>query len=362
MLTADVRTLASSRWRIEHGLRVRVHVGTAEVMARCVPLGGAVEVGEHGWVQLRLESPVLARAGDRIVVRSYSPVTTVGGGVVAEPTPPKRKRLDADERAAVAELVRGTPGPAVRATLHLAGWDGVVVAHLPVRAGCTPEEARTAVTEAVSEGAIVARRAAFSTEVAADAERRMLAALDAGHRDLTLRTSVPLDRLRAALPGWAPAELADAVVERLRARDALELADGGARQPGFRPTPTVDEADACRALSAVYEGAGLAAPFLEELPEALRARRDLDELLRHLEAEGKLRTVAEGLLYDAEVLKGVEAAVVTELAGRTGLSPAEFRDVLPVSRRHLMPLLAYLDGAGVTLRRGPVRDVAPRPP
>jgi len=126
------------------------------------------------------------------------------------------------------------------------------------------------------------------------------------------------------------------------------------------PTPAPDQEEACDALVAVFRTAGLAAPFVEELPEALRARSDLAELLRHLEARGTVRTVAEGLLLDAEALARAETAVATQLGGRTDLSPADFRDVLPVSRRHLMPLLAHMDGAGVTVRRGAVRDVPVR--
>jgi len=360
MLTADVRLLPDTRWRLEHGVRVRVHVGTAEVMARCVPLEGDVEPGGRGWVQLRLEAPVVARAGDRVVVRSYSPVGTIGGGIVAEPTPPKRKRLTGAERAALEALVEGVPGRAVRAALHLASWEGVPLERLPVRAGSPPEACDEALADAESDGAITARGVAFSAEVASEAERRLLEALDLGHRLLALRPSVPLDRLRAALPEWAPGALADAVVERLRAGGVLELAEGGARRPGFRPAPTAEQAEACRALETAYREAGLAAPFLEELPEGLRARTDLSELLRHLEAAGSLRTVAEGLLYDAQVLAAAEAAVVAELGGRTDLSPTDFREVLPVSRRHLMPLLAHLDGSGVTQRRGALRDVPAR--
>ncbi len=226
-----------------------------------------------------------------------------------------------------------------------------------MRAGCTPREAEAALASAVTDGAITARVTAFSAEVAAEAEAGVLAALEEGHRRLALRPSVPLDRLRASHPAWAPPELADAIVERLRARGGVELAQGGARRPGFRPTPTDDQVEACRALGIAYREAGLAAPFLEELPEALRSRSDLPELLRHLEGEGTLTTVAEGLLYDAQVLARAEASIQDELGGRKDLSPADFRDVLPVSRRHLMPLLAHFDGAGVTLRRGPVRDV-----
>jgi len=358
MLTIHARVLDGSPWGLEQGRRVRVHVGTAEVMARCAilderPLGP----GQNGWVQLRLEEPTLARAGDRVVLRSYSPVTTIGGGVVAEPVPPKRKRLEPAEAAALTALVEGESAAAVAAAVRLAGWGGLDADRLPVWAGCRPEEIAPALAQLEGDGAIVARGTVFAPEVAKRAAELVLEALHEGHRDMPLRPAVPLERLRSALPAWAPAPLADAVVEHLRGGGTLELAGGGARHPGFVPTPAPDQEEACAALVAVFRAAGLAAPFVEELPEALRVRADLAELLRHLEARGTLRTVDEGLLLDAEVLARAEAAVADQLGGRTDLSPADFRDVLPVSRRHLMPLLAHMDGAGVTVRRGAVRDV-----
>jgi selenocysteine-specific elongation factor len=361
MLTVHARVLDGSPWKLEHGRRVRVHVGTAEVMARCAILGEhPLGPGERGWVQLRLEEPTVARAGDRVVLRSYSPVTTIGGGVVAEPVPPKRKRLDAAEAGTLAALAEGEAVAAVAAAASLAGWGGLEAHRLPVRAGCRPDQIGPALGQLEEQGAIVARGVVFAPEVVERAAGLVLEALSGGHRDMPLRPAVPLERLRSALPGWAPPPLADAVVERLRGRGALELAEGGARRPGFVPTPAPDQEEACAALLASYRDAGLAAPFVEELPEPLRAREDLAELLRHLEARGALRTVDEGLLLDAAVLARAEAAVATELGGRTDLSPADFRDVLPVSRRHLMPLLAHMDGAGVTVRRGAVRDVPAR--
>ncbi|MGD8322467.1 MAG: SelB C-terminal domain-containing protein, partial [Gemmatimonadota bacterium] len=87
------------------------------------------------------------------------------------------------------------------------------------------------------------------------------------------------------------------------------------------------------------------------------SRDDLEALLRHLEARGALATVDDGLLFAADRLREAEDAVMEKLGGRSDLGPTDFREVLPVSRRHLMPLLMYLDGRGITVRRGPVRDV-----
>jgi selenocysteine-specific elongation factor len=90
--------------------RVRVHLGTAEVLARVHPRS-AIEPGERGLARLALEASVAARGGDRLVIRSYSPVTTIGGGVVLDPLPPPRRA------AWPAGLSAATPGERLHALL-----------------------------------------------------------------------------------------------------------------------------------------------------------------------------------------------------------------------------------------------------
>jgi len=92
VLDTAVELLPSSRRPIASRTRIRVHLGTAEVLAR-VAQTSAIVPGERGLARLILESPLVARAGDRFVVRSFSPVTTIGGGVVLDPFPPARSRL-----------------------------------------------------------------------------------------------------------------------------------------------------------------------------------------------------------------------------------------------------------------------------
>ena len=97
-VTAAV-TLLEGVAPIDRGRRVRLHLGTSEVMARAFPLG---VFAAAQWIEFRLEEPLLARCGDRLVLRSYSPVTTIGGGVILEPDPPRRKA----SRARVTEVER----------------------------------------------------------------------------------------------------------------------------------------------------------------------------------------------------------------------------------------------------------------
>jgi selenocysteine-specific elongation factor len=363
MLTVRARVLPGAPRALEHNQRVRVHLGTAEVLARCALLQGhPVEAGGTGWIQLRLEEPVVARARDHVVLRAYSPLATLGGGEVAEPSPVKRRALRAGELEALTSILDAPCTEAVAALLELASWEGVAYDELPVRTGATPGSGDDAVRALLAEGVLEAGGRVFAAAVAAEAERRMLEALEVGHRAEPLRSVVPLARLRGTLPAWAPPALAEAALGRIARTGALELVEGGARTPGFRPTLAPAEEDACARLAGLYAEAGLAPPAVGDLPPDLRGRPDLPELLRYLEARGTLRTLAEELFIDARTLTEAARAVALQLGGRTGLGPADFRAVLPVSRRHLIPLLLHLDGLGVTLRRGDVRDVAPPAP
>lgn len=358
MLTTRLQLIEDTTWALEHNQRVHVHHGTAEVLARCAllepePLGP----GDSGWVQLRLEEPLVARAGDRLVIRAYSPVTTIGGGSIAEPSPRKRNRLTAPEREQLDRLVDGPPRERARAAIELAGWSGAPMRSLPLLMGAPPSVCAEAADAVVKEGGLRAGDLVVSASVRREAEQRVLAAVDAGHEEDSLRIAVPLARVRAGLPEWAPSELADATIDALCSSGALERADGGVRNAGFRPQLTPDQDAASARLYQSLSGDGLAAPFVDDLPEGLTGRADFWPLVRHLEATGRIRLVADGLYLAEDELNAAIARIRDVLGGREGLGPADFRDVLPVSRKHLIPLLNYFDGAGVTLRDADGRSV-----
>ena len=358
MLTTRIQLIEDTAWLLEHNQRVHVHHGTAEVLARCALLEAEpLAAGDSGWVQLRLEEPLVARTGDRLVIRTYSPVTTMGGGIVAEPTPPKRNRLTKVQRSELDQLVDGSVQERSSAAVALAGWAGVTQARLPVVTGATPAECAAAVESMLSEGALRAGTLLVSAAVRQEAEQRVLAALDAGHVEDSLRVSVPLSRIRAGLPDWAPTELADPIIDALCDAGKLERADGGVRRAGFRPELTPDQEAASARLYDVLSSEGLGAPLVDELPDDLTGRSDFWPLVRHLESTGRVKLVADGLYIASDEIDAAVERIRAALGGRDELGPADFRAVLPVSRKHLIPLLNYFDGAGVTLRQDQGRSV-----
>jgi selenocysteine-specific elongation factor len=342
---------------LSHNQRVHVHHGTAEVLARCTILDEDLGPGDSGWVQLRLERPLALRARDRFVIRAYSPVATIGGGEVAEPTPPKRNRLEGETRRMLERILDGDAAEAVAARVELSDWQGSEPGELPVQAGATPGAVALAIRVLEAGGALRTPRAVYAASARRSGEDLIMSAVTRAHTEDALRPVVPLSEARAALPPWSPPELADALIAELLADGRLEADAGGVRLPGHRPVLSADQEAALARLTLLLEDEGLGAPSVDELPEELRSRADLWSLVRRLESQGVVRLVADGVYLTSAALDAAAARVRDVLAGRTGLGPADFRDTLPVTRKRLIPLLNHFDGTGVTVRRGDGRDV-----
>ncbi|HET8622949.1 MAG TPA: selenocysteine-specific translation elongation factor [Gemmatimonadales bacterium] len=321
--------------------RVRLHLGTAEVMARVAPRAAD---GAARLARLRLERPLVARGGDRFVLRSYSPVTTVGGGTVLDPDPPRRAGLwptglaDADPRARVAALVARRPF-------------GAAAAALPLLSGLPPpaaDQAAGAVQDLQRVGHLWVRRA-----VVGEARDRALAALARYHRQAPAELGMPLETLRRAF--GVPEILAAAALEALIEEGGIEVRQAQARLPGFAPQVAGGDAEMER-IVAIVRKAGLAPPSVGEL-EKETGRRDIIAVLRLAAARGDIEAVERDRYYDAQALHRFTAAV--REVGRGGdIQPAALRDRLGISRKFLIPLLEWADARGITVRSGERRRLA----
>jgi len=363
MLTARLRVVQGTGWTVKHGQRVRLHLGTTEVMARVVPLEeGEVRPGDEGWVQLRLERPLLARTRDRFVIRSYSPVTTIGGGVVVEALPVKRKKLRANEASELNDIVHGEAEVAFGAALRLASWRGIAVDEVSVRTGCSPAEGGAARIALIEKGAREAGGRLFDGSIVEASQALMDDAVDAFHRDEPLRAGIAVELLRQTVPTHDEGRLADVLLSEAITSGSLEVNDSVVLRPGYEPVVSDRQQDVMDEVLDLYRKAGLAAPVVSELPETIRDRDDFWPLLKLLERRGHLVALEKELFVDAEELSAVAERVATELAGATGLGPADFRELLPVTRKHLIPILSHFDQTGLTTRGPDGRNVGKKEP
>ena len=314
-------------------LRVRVHLGTAEVLARVYPRG-EVGPGKSGMARLALEAPVVARGGDRFVLRSYSPVVTIGGGRVLDPLPPRRASwpeglASAEAGARMEALVTRRPG-------------GILLEDLPVLLGESGEVAAAGVAR------VGGRYIASSTAAALEPEA--IALVQEFHRKHPLEPGLSLETLRRELQG--PPAVVSAVLDSMLKAGKLTLSEGLAAAPGFRAHVAGSEELLGRVLM-VLEEAGLEPPTVAELEERL-GQGGLLPMLRHAAQQRRLVAVESDRYFSQPALDRFVAAL-KQLATEQPITPADLRDRLGLSRKFLIPLLEWADRAGITRRVGNTR-------
>lgn len=340
--------------------RVRVLHDTREVMARVVPLDGSdgVPVGGRGLVQLRLEAPLTMRAGDRVVLRRYSPLMTIGGGEIVDPFAEKTTRLTDDHRAWLESI---STDPAVRSleamTLSRAER-GVSREELPVRLGRTAHECGDALNEA--DGGIVDEGGRlFSVTVLDRWADEVIRTVDERHRDRPSESGLPRSEMGALLPGWPPPEFGQAVLHRCLERGELEAEGAYLRRPGFRPELT----DSMRAeLDELEREMDRRFGFVDiEVGAGAERAPERSAVTAFQVSRGAWARLDSTLYARVADLERLVDDVQTRFSGRSGLGPADFREVVDLSRAQLLSLLAYLDAEGVTRRDGEGRSVQARP-
>ena len=349
MLTVSMQMRPESGAPVEHGQRLRVHLGTVEVMARVALLeGDRIAPGESALAQLRLEEAVVARAGDLLVLRHYSPPRTIAGAQVLEPTPPKRKRVSPSVGDALEDLSQGGVR-AVAGAVALAGWEGVDRGLLAVRAGWVGAHDHAVELAAAEHGVRLLDGALFGRQIASRGERLILAATEAHHRRRPLEAGVPLSVLRAALPTHAHRSLADSLARELAGRGELVVEGTIARVPTFEAELSPAQRDMVRTLLDALGDVGLEGLAPTELAERGPGAEAAD-VLAFLAERKQVRLIADTFWVAADALDRATERIEDELGGREGLGPADFRSVLPLSRRRLIPILEHLDALGVTER------------
>jgi len=356
----DVEISLLSARRLAEGARVRVHVASAEVLARVRLLGVAnLDSSDRGLAQLRLEKPVLAGRGDLLVLRSYSPAETIGGARVLDPLPAKRRRTDRRRLVALAALRPDDVVGAATQFLDEAGATGIEITVLAARLSL-PQEDLLAQLAGASAVAVAghAPGVAFSRSALASLEGRCLALLERFHRENPLKQTMPREELRRRALGGAVTAGFGPVLESLAAKGLVRLSAEGVALPehGVRLSPEEDQA---RGLLLREIGtAGLAGVELETLAaRAGKDRRLFDRVARVLLDEQAVRRVGDAFLVDGARLDQLARQVRERWPPGSRLDVAGFKELTGLTRKFVIPLLEYLDRERVTRRAGAERFV-----
>jgi selenocysteine-specific elongation factor len=363
---------------LKHRAPVHFHSGTAEIGAEVRLLGGATVLrpGGAAYARLVLKQPALLLPGDRFIIRMFSPVVTIGGGVVLD-LPSNPRLTGAAERLEL--LAEGDAATRIALLVREAAF-GAGMGELVARTGLREDEIATAAARA----RLVAIGASWFVDSAwfQAARAGLAAAVREFHRQNPLAPGIARQDLRARAMARVPPFVLDALLG-LRPDDVALLRGGSPLPPppgagpqaglpaaaeelivegetvrlrGHRVVLQEDEERARAAIEQTFEAAGLAAPLVAEAlaksgVEARRARTLLEILLR----EKRLLRVSEELVFHRAAIERLRQMLAARKGQRFGVG--EFKEWTGVSRKYAIPLLEYLDRERVTRRDGGERLV-----
>ena len=328
--------------------RVRVHIGTAETGARLSRLRPSIE--GRLFSRLVLDEPLMARGGDRFVIRLPSPPRTVGGGEVIDPHPPRRNSMSAREERGALSPRSATRVERLREMLHRAGPAGLSVSSIPIRTGCLPGDSALALEQA---GGIVIGNTALDSAAMESLEKKLESFVAIHVANHPLEAGVSLQTLRAAAK--APSQVIDVALSRLQEKGRIELSGSVVRPAGW--SSTLDSGEQALSDAILHDICTHPAdpPSVSELKSKFGGT--VPPLLRRLERLGAITKIAEDRYYSRDSLETMVGALRSGLIPGRKYSPAELKEVLGVTRKYLIPFLEYCDRTGVTFRDGDGRQV-----
>ncbi|MGZ3648909.1 MAG: selenocysteine-specific translation elongation factor [Syntrophales bacterium] len=350
--------LSNNSRKLKNRNLVRFHVGTNEVIGRIILLDREdVEPGAKASAQVVLESPIVAMARDRFVIRSYSPVTTIGGGMIVDPLPKKHKGKSDRVNHEIDLLHDGSDTERAGIILERSGIEGIGISELEMRTGIhqsilkdilgTLSSKKQVVVVDTDESRIV------SASIYQNLQDRILLEMRAYHERYPLKEGISKEELRSTAGQFARQRLFNMAVRELEKRGEIVVERENLRLSAHRVDLKGELEDLRNKIGETYMDAGITPPTIKELMEKFAGQRSLAEsVINVMLKEGSLIKINEDLYFHKEVLTRLREDYKALLVRDGKATPASMKELTGLSRKFIIPLMEYFDITKLTIRAG----------
>jgi len=360
-LDAVFNLLPNTPKPLKNRTRVRLHVGTMEVLGRILILGAEeIKPGEEAYIRLLLEEPTVALAGDRFVIRSYSPVITIGGGEILDAFPTRPKRLSPNLQTEMDVLLKSSPEEKIKLHLWKAGPAGLSFAEIGMHLNLAPGQLKSLVDLLISQGEILAyngdRLRYLHPRVMDELKESCLNFLREFHLQNPLQPGASKEELKSKLPPQMDSRLFQHLLSLLVAEKKIVVEKDLLRLASHTVSLKEEEKDLRQKIINLLAKAALQPPTVKEISTALHvSSAELKPVLQLLTREGILVKVKDELYFHRSAIAELEGKVIRFLQEQKEMSPTQFKEMTQVSRKFAIPLMEYLDAQKITLRVGDKR-------
>ncbi len=356
MVDADFHYLKSNAKPAKARTRVRFHSGTSEILGYMVLLDrDELLPGESAPVQFRLEAPVCCIKDDRYVIRSYSPVKTIGGGTILNPASQKHKLKDADVVKGLTALLDGDDEKTISFFLSLKGFSGLSLTDLRVMANIPDKKLAATLQKMLAKQEIIQtdkeKQIYVHGKVFDGFKEKALELLGGYHETNPLKEGMPAQELKSKFKYVDDARFFNILFNRLEKEKAIVQDKNLVKLYGFEVALQVDQHEIKEKISGIYKSSSLTPPFFRTICQDL----DLDQktakdVLQMLIDEKQVVKTKDDLFFDAKAIKDLESRLIEFLKANEKITTPEFKDMTGISRKFVIPLIEYFDAIHLTIR------------
>ncbi len=364
MLDVVLDLLPSAPRKFKNRAKVRFHAGTAEIISTLVLLDrDELNPGDTCFAQLRLDAPTAVLRGDRYVLRSYSPVRTIGGGQILNPLPGKKKRFQERVLTELKQLHKGEENETIELFVALGRFKGVGEEELSFLVNMSRKKLTDQLNALKAKKRIIRFDKERGTMIHADfmekARIELLETLAAYHKSFPLKQGLVKEELRSRMVGANNPKLFNHLIHQLAREEVLVQEKEVVRLKDHQVTLAQDQKDARRELEDIYAKGGLQPPYFKELKSNFQGNTAL-EVLGVMVKDGILLKVKEDLYFHKSAVEALEEKLVDFLKSHGEITTPQFKEMTGASRKYTIPLIEYFDGSQVTVRVGDSRVLRKR--
>lgn len=360
IVDAYLEYLPSATKPLKHRTIQRFHVGTSLATASIYLIDREeLSPGEGGFVQLRLDRPIVALPQDRFVIRGSSAIQTLGGGVILNTHPGKHRRFSKEEISELTLLRDGSPEVVLRLHVLHSGESGINLSELLKRVAIAPSKAMDMLMNMVEKKEVVlidSEKLKVIDRSHYDGLReKMLTQLKEFHTRFPMKTGLAKEELRTKLPSGMEMKLFQMLTSDLLQSGKIVLEKDKLRLPDHKVSSSDEKGLAKRVEEAVLKGA-LQPPSPRDLSELWSEdEQELLAIFEHLVHEGILIKIKSGIYFHRAPFETLKENLVQYLKKNKEITTPQFKEMAGASRKYVIPLIEYFDQTKLTLRLGDKR-------
>jgi selenocysteine-specific elongation factor len=363
MIDTEFLYIKSNPKPLKGRTKVRFHAGTSEIIGTLVLLDREeLQPGEKACVQIRLDSPVCCLKNDKYVVRSYSPIRTIGGGKILNPVAKKHKLFDKNIMDGLENLIGDDLEQNISFSVEQAAFSGTSFKDLRVLTNARDKKLESSIQKMLAKKEIVQtnkeRQVYVHGSIFEKFTDTLMAKLKDYHVKNPLKEGMPTEELKSKFEYFNKTKLFNIVLNNLLKEKKVAQNQNIIKLADHEVALEVDQHDIKDKILKIYKKSGLTPPFFRSICQDLKIdKKNAMDVLQMLINDKDIVKTKDDLYFDTKSIEVLKKTLMDFLLEKEEITTPEFKDMTGISRKFVIPLIEYFDSINFTIRVGDTRQL-----